>query len=32
VLRDDLSLSQQEIDRLSATGVIGTRAVAEAAE
>jgi crotonobetainyl-CoA:carnitine CoA-transferase CaiB-like acyl-CoA transferase len=32
VLRDDLGLSQSEIDRLSATGVIGTRAVAEAAE
>ena len=32
VLRDDLGLSQGDIDRLSATGVIGTRAVAEAAE
>jgi len=32
VLRDDLGLSQAELDALSADGVIGTRAVAEAAE
>jgi crotonobetainyl-CoA:carnitine CoA-transferase CaiB-like acyl-CoA transferase len=32
VLRDDLGLSQRELDKLSADGVIGTRAVAEAAE
>jgi crotonobetainyl-CoA:carnitine CoA-transferase CaiB-like acyl-CoA transferase len=32
VLRDDLGLSQRELDQLSADGVIGTRAVAEAAK
>jgi len=32
VLRDDLGLSQAELNTLSADGVIGTRAVAEAAE
>jgi crotonobetainyl-CoA:carnitine CoA-transferase CaiB-like acyl-CoA transferase len=32
VLRDDLGLSQSDIDRLASDGLIGTRAIVEAAE